>query len=102
VRAYIDSTNVVASRLERDDPDDGVTLKAPVDSIARPDVTLLGTLVTTDQNTVFQNQAQEVIDADTFFALLVEGSLVKAEGTYDGSSILASKLFLRDCENSCM
>ncbi|MGB5164035.1 MAG: DUF5666 domain-containing protein [Woeseiaceae bacterium] len=102
VRAYIDAADVVASRLERDDADDSVTLKAPAEIIARPDLTLLGMLVTTDQNTVFQNQAMEVIDADTFFSLLVEGSLVKAEGTYDGSSILASKLFLRDCEYGCM
>jgi hypothetical protein len=63
---------------------------------------LLGVVVTSDENTVFQNESQEVIDADTFFALLTEDSIVKAEGTYDGASILASKLFLRDCEQSCM
>ena len=102
VRAYIDEAAVVATRLERDDPDDGVVLKAPVEVIAQPDVTLLGVLVTTDQDTVFQNEAQEVIDADTFFALLEDGSIVKAEGVYDGASLLASKLFLRDCEQSCM
>jgi hypothetical protein len=102
VRAYLDEAAVIATRLERDDPDDGVTLKAPVEIIAQPDVTLLGVLVTTDQDTVFQNEAQEVIDADSFFALLEEGSIVKAEGIYDGASILASKLFLRDCEQGCM
>jgi hypothetical protein len=102
IRAYIDETAVVATRLERDDPDDGVTLKAPVDTIAQPSVTLLGVVITSSDNTVFQNEAQEVIDADTFFGLLTEGSVVRAEGTYDGASILASKLFLRDCEQSCM
>jgi hypothetical protein len=102
VRAYIDEAAVVATRLERDDPDDGVTLKAPVETIAQPNVTLLGVLVTSDDNTVFQNEAQEVIDADTFFAQLEEGSIAKAEGTFDGASILASKLFLRVCEQSCM
>lgn len=102
VRAYIEETSVVATRLERDDPGDVVTLKAPIELIAQPDVTLLGVLVTTDQDTVFQNEVQEVIDADTFFALLTEGSIVKAEGAHDGVSILASKLFLRDCEESCM
>ena len=102
IRAYIDEAAVVATRLERDDPDSGVTLKAPVELIAQPDITLLGVLVTTDQDTVFQNEAQEVIDADTFFALLTEGSIVKADGTYDGASILASALFLRNCDESCM
>ena len=102
VRAYLDESTVVATRLERDDPDEGVTLKAPVETIAQPDVTLLGVLVTTSQDTVFQNEAQEVIDADTFFALLAEGRIVKAKGSYDGASILASELFLRDCEHSCM
>ena len=102
VRAYLDETAVVATRLERDDPDDDVTLKAPVETIAQPNVTLLGVLVATDENTVFQNEAQEVIDANTFFALLEDSSIVKAEGVYDGASILASKLFLRDCEQSCM
>ena len=77
-------------------------LKAPLETFAQPNVTLLSVLVTTDQDTVFQNEAQEVIDADSFFALLEEGSIVKAEGTYDGASILASKLFLRDCEQGCM
>jgi hypothetical protein len=102
IRAYINEAAVVATRLERDDPDDGVTLKAPVDTFAQPNVTLLGVVVTSDENTVFQNEAQEVIDANAFFALLTEGSIVRAEGTYDGASILASKLSLRDCEQSCM
>jgi len=29
-------------------------------------------------------------------------SLVKAEGIYDGTTILADKLFLRECEENCM
>lgn len=102
VRAYVDADAVIATRLERDDPDDSVTLKAPVDEVARPSVTLLGVMVFSDENTVFQNAAQEVIDADAFFALVTTGSLVKAEGTYDGTSILASKLFVRECEESCL
>ena len=102
IRAYIDAGTVVATRLEREDPDDDVTLKAPVDAIERPAVTLLGVMVFSDENTVFQNAAKEVIDADTFFSLVTAGSLVKAEGTYDGTSILASELYLRECEASCL
>ena len=102
VRAYIETDTVIATRLERDDADDSITLKAPVGAVERPAVTLLGVMVFSDENTVFQNAAQEVIDADTFFALVSTGSLVKAEGTYDGTSILASELYLRECEASCL
>jgi hypothetical protein len=101
-RAYIDDDNLIASRIERDDPDEDVTLKAPVDVVERPAVTLLGVMVFSDENTVFQNAAKEVIDADTFFSIVAAGSLVKAEGTYDGTSILASELYLRECEASCL
>jgi disulfide oxidoreductase YuzD len=58
--------------------------------------------VTSDQDTVFQNFVQEVIDADAFFSLVVIDDLVRAEGTYDGTSILADQLFLRECESSCL
>jgi hypothetical protein len=102
IRAYLDGGTVVATRLERDDPDDDVTLKAPVEAIERPAVTLLGVMVFSDENTVFRNAAKEVIDVDTFFSLVTTGSLVKSEGTYDGTSILASELYLRECEASCL
>jgi hypothetical protein len=97
VRAYLDGVNVIATRVERDDADDTVTLMAPV-----PSLTLLGMTVTSDQDTVFQNFVQEVIDADAFFSLVVIDDLVRAEGTYDGTSILADQLFLRECESSCL
>lgn len=102
IRAYMDGNTIVATRLEREDSDDTVTLKALVESVDRPSVTLLGVAVTSDQDTVFQNTAFEIIDADTFFTLVDLDSLVKAEGTYDGTSVLADKLFLRECENNCL
>jgi hypothetical protein len=102
VRAYLDGVNVIATRVERDDADDTVTLMAPVEAIAQPSLTLLGMTVTSDQDTVFQNFVQEVIDADAFFSLVVIDDLVRAEGTYDGTSILADQLFLRECESSCL
>jgi hypothetical protein len=102
IRAYLDGDVLVATRLERDDADDGVTLKANVEDVARPSVTLLGVTVTSDGDTVFQNELQEVIDDDEFFSLVAIDSLVKAEGSYDGTTILASKLFLRECESNCL
>lgn len=102
IRAYLDGDTVVAARLERDDAEASVTLKAPVEAIARPSVTLLGVVVTADEDTVFQNAAKEPVSEDAFFELVDTGSLVKAVGIYDGTSILAGTLFLRDCQDSCL
>jgi hypothetical protein len=102
VRAYLDGETPVAARVEREDPGDDVTLKAPVDSVDRPAVTLLEVMVFAGADTVFQNAAKEVVDADTFFTLVTTDSLVKAEGVYDGTSILASEMYLRACEESCL
>ena len=102
VRAYVDNATIVATRIERDDADDSVTLKAPVDEINRPSITLLGITATSDQDTVFQNAAYEVIDADTFFGLVEVDDLVKAEGTWNGAAILADAMLLRECTEGCL
>jgi hypothetical protein len=102
VRAYTNDTTIVASRVERDDADDSVTLKAPVDEINRPSITLLGITATSDQDTVFQNAAYKVIDADAFFGLVEIGDIVKTEGTWDGAAISAEQMFLRDCAEGCL
>ena len=101
-RAYLDGGAVMATKIERDDADDDVTLKSLVEVVAEPSITMLGVMVTADQDTVFQNEAKEVIDAATFFALVEIGSIVKAEGMYDGTSILADNMFLRDCQEHCL
>jgi hypothetical protein len=106
IRAVLDDDSIIATRLERDDPSDVVTLKALVDSIDADakSITMLGVTVASDENTVFQNAAHVVIDADTFFALVEEGSIVRSEGAYDHSTttITASKMFLRVCVNNCL
>jgi len=102
IRAVLDAGSVIATRLERDSADDEVTLKALVASVERPSIILLGVTVTSNENTVFQNAAHVEIDADTFFALVEPGSLVRTEGIYDGTSIIASKMFLRECLNDCL
>ena len=102
VRAYLDADAVVASKIEREDADDDVTLKSLVEAVAEPSITMLGVMVTADDETVFQNEAKEVVDAATFFTLVEVGSIVKAEGTYDGTSVLADSMFIRDCEEQCL
>ena len=99
IRACIDGDMVVATRIERDDADDGVTLMAPVESVERPSITLLGVVSTSDENTVFQNLINEVIDAEAFFSAVEPGSLVKNEGALSGGTILADRMLLRECSN---
>ena len=102
IRAVLDGDLVIATRLERDDLHDVVTLKALVESIERPSITILGVTVTSDANTVFQNAAHVEIDADRFFELVEIDSLVRTEGVNVGTSITASKMFLRECLNNCL
>ena len=102
IRAVLDGDSVIATRLERDDPNDVATLKALVDTIERPSIVMLGVTVTSNQDTVFQNVAHIEIDADAFFELVEPGSIVRSEGTYEGGSITASKMFLRECLNNCL
>jgi hypothetical protein len=101
VRAVLDAGTVIASRLEREPPDTNVILKALVESVDRPGIALLGVTATSHANTTFQNTAHVEISADTFFSLVEPGRLVRVEGLYDGTSIKASKMFLRDCINTC-
>jgi hypothetical protein len=102
VRAYTNNTSIVATRVERDDADDSVTLKAPIDEINRPSITLLGITATSDQDTVFQNAVYKVIDAEAFFGLVEIGDIVKTEGTWDGAAISAEQMLLRDCAEGCL
>ena len=102
IRAVLDGDSVIATRLERDDPNDVATLKALVATIERPSITMLGVTVTSNTNTVFQNVAHVEIDADAFFDLVEPGSIVRSEGTYEGGSITASRMFLRECLNNCL
>jgi hypothetical protein len=104
VRAYVAGIEspLMASRVERDDADDSVTLKAFVETIDRPSISLFGVTATSDQETIFQNAAHEVIDADTFFSLVGVGALVKVEGSWNGAAILADEMFLRECGEGCL
>ncbi|MEE4163200.1 MAG: DUF5666 domain-containing protein [Woeseiaceae bacterium] len=102
IRAYLDGATVVATRLERDDAEDTVTLKAPVEAVDRPSLTMLGVSVTARDGTVFQAADKTVIDEEAFFDLVEVGTLVKAVGIDNGAGITADTLFIRECVNSCL
>ena len=101
IRAYVDADSLIATKLVRYDAGTEVILKAPVEEIARPSIMMLDVIATSNDETVFQNADKEVITADAFFETVDIGSLVRTTGTYDGTSILARKMFLRECQDNC-
>jgi len=74
------SSELIASLVERDDPDTQTELRGRVESIARPAFTILGVTVTTHAGTSLRDADRNLIDADTFFAELREGDLVNVDG----------------------
>jgi hypothetical protein len=102
IRAYLNGDTVVAARLDRVDAEAVVILKAPVEAVERPGLTLLGVPVTAHAGTVFQSADKTTIDAVEFFDLVEVGTLVKAIGTDNGATLMADKVLIRNCEHSCL
>ena len=71
---------IVASRIERDDPETETELQGFVQSIAEPAFQILGVQVTTGGTTTFADAADNSLSAAAFFGGLAVGSLVKAQG----------------------
>jgi hypothetical protein len=102
IRARLQGSEVLATRLEREEADDQVTLKAPVERIERPVLMLLGVAVAARDDTVYRAVDKSVLDGDAFFELVQAGTLVQAVGAYGGTTISADKLVIRECMNSCL
>lgn len=71
---------VLATKIEREDDDDGVELQGFVEGIAEPAFTILGVTIETTVDTEFDTDDGDVSQAQ-FFAILREGDLVEVEGT---------------------
>lgn len=83
------SGRVIATKLERDEAEDEVELRGPADSLESPRFRILGVTVETTPATEFEDE-DSPIDAATFFSRAA-GQRVEAEGSWDGSSLTASK-----------
>ena len=95
VRAYLDGTSLVASLLERDDPESRVEVSGPASSIVAPNFSVAGVAVTTDARTEFRNKDGGSISAATFFAAAA-GQVVKVRGSQVGNAVLAERAELDD------
>ncbi len=80
MRGAFIGTDIVASRIEREDPDTEVELQGPVEAIvANSSVTVLGSTLFVDGATQYSDQNDNAITAAAFFAALSNGSVVKAK-----------------------
>jgi hypothetical protein len=91
------SGEVVAARVEREDPEARTELRGFVQSVAEPAFTILGVIVSTSGTTEFRDENDAAITANTFFGQLVPGTLVEARGIEIADrAIAASRVELED------
>lgn len=95
VRGFEDSSGVVATRLEREDFDGDVALRGFVDSVNDPEFTILGVTITMNVATVFSDADGSPLTPAEFFPQ-VNGRLVEASGTLNGSTIVAGEVEFDD------
>ncbi len=94
-RGFEDATGVVATRIEREDFDGEVAIRAFVDSVSDPSFTIHGVPIETNGGTVFRDLNDQVISAGAFFGQ-ADGRLVEASGTPSNGGILADEVELED------
>ena len=94
-RGFEDARGIVAIRIEREDFDGDVALRAFVDSVSNPNFTINGVPIETNGATVFRDLNNQVISAATFFAN-ANGRLVEAAGSESNGGILADEVEFED------
>jgi hypothetical protein len=94
-RGFENASGIVATRVEREDFDGEVAIRAFVDSVSAPNFTIRGVTIETNDQTVFRNTMEQVIPAGDFFVQAM-GRLVEAEGSPKNGGILASEVEMED------
>ena len=94
-RGFENASGIVATRVEREDYDGEVAIRAFVDSVSAPNFTIRGVPIETNDQTVFRDTMEQVIPAGDFFAQAM-GRLVEAEGSPSNGGILASEVEMED------
>jgi hypothetical protein len=95
IRAYDDGSGLVATLLERDDPEAGVELQGIATDVAQPNFRVAGVAITTDLQTEYRDNNGASISAATFFAA-APGREVKVSGSRVGDTVLADRAELED------
>jgi hypothetical protein len=82
-----------AMKVERETADDEHEIQAYVDSVGTDSIVLLGVTVSTDGATEYEGPDEEVLTAAEFFAMVMPGDLIEAEGSKTGpDALLATKI----------
>ena len=95
IRAVSDGAATVATRIERDDDPGEVFLRALVESVNDPSFTLRGIVVTTDGDTEFEDESDNEITAQAFFAA-AQDRVAEAVGALANGGIIAESVSFED------
>lgn len=95
IRAYRDASGLVATLLERDDPEAGVEVKGLATDVAQPNLRVGGIAVTTGPATEYRDNNGASITAAAFFAA-APGREVKVRGSLINNVVLAERAELED------
>ncbi len=93
VRIFSDGDTLVASRVERDEAEDEVEIRGSASDVAAPLLSIIGVAVRTSGGTEFRDSNDMPISAETFFAT-ADGRIVKADGTWNGTELIADEVEL--------
>jgi hypothetical protein len=85
------SGTILATILERDDPDTETILQGFVESVSDPSLTILGVTIETGPGTVFRDENDAVISSAEFFNRLADNDLVKAQGTETSATVITAE-----------
>jgi mono/diheme cytochrome c family protein len=88
------SGRIVATRLEREDPEDEVELRGPASELAAPLLRIASVPVETTVATRFEEDDVDMAAA-TFFSVAT-GRVVEAEGDWNGTRLVATKIEIED------
>ncbi len=80
---------LIATRLERDDPEDEVELRGPTSDIAATSLKIFGVSVELLPGTEFEDDDRSISAAE--FLARAAGQVVDVEGSWNGASLLADK-----------
>ena len=99
VRGRVGSVNsVIATRVEQKSGDVDVDLQGPVQTVANPNLTILGVTVDTSgiSNDNFEGLNGQLIGRAVFFNDVKEGTVVKVKGRLNGVAVTWRELELED------
>ena len=85
---------LTATRVERDDNDSDRIIKAIADSVTDVSETLVIAGVTVDASNAIYQINDRVVGADAFYAAASAGSKIKAKGSFNGTTLIASEVEL--------